>query len=491
MEQNSQLIWSPYQNFRNAAKQYVHNTEYVELEPTNKSDTLYEFELAGNDPICFGVACGFRVEGSFQTKKAPTPATQAVPNPPAPVWETFSAENAKTVTVMQNWLDHYMKTDIFHVNNLVNSHDMPPNVLPYVNDFIAAHLHKDIKKILCMEDCHPMNATTVDKNDWKAPAADPDVVNSWTRYAPSNCKDKISFLYTPLSKFPMFQDKDYCFGPDGGFNYLPIQNLGRMHIRVFLKEDSSSIFHIPAAETAKFRFNLTKLTIVYKELRLAPSVYRQMASYKGTHLYRGLSFLGLCENGSSANFTHRMTVPNLDFPEGIFIMCLDKKIISGTSKATELSIDGPYLEHHITSVDLHWNGNHFFTKVPNAGTLDAFQLQRDNFAKMHKRGPFGIKMDPDLLTFTRQGLSKDLAYPNVWIDFTESGPHTRIQTVQTDQNYSTNRLGDLTIILNFKPPRAANDGTYCVICYYTDHCTIMDMKLKKIGATYNKSKTLN
>lgn len=160
-------------------------------------------------------------------------------------------------------------------------------------------------------------------------------------------------------------------------------------------------------------------------------------------------------------------------------------------QAKELSADGPFLDGNIGSVDVHFNGQHFFVKNPTFGTLDNYQLRREKFAKMVDRGMFGMKMDPAKLKLERQGVNYDWAYDSVWIDFTESGPHTRLQPVTSDHTHITNKPGDLTLILNFKPAEGAKDLTYVVVAYYTDFNMQLDMRTKKFIPVYNRNEKIN
>lgn len=478
MEQNSQLAWPTYKNFRNAQKQHVHGYEYVEIEPYNKTDTLYEFDIGGNEPLAFGVSTGFRVEGKFQVKKG------------ADDWIAFTAADAKTVSLQPNWFEHYLKNiHVFYVNQQITADDMPPNIDPYVNTFLYAHMDKNIKKLLCTEACHPGNAVSVDRNDFKATGLASTISNTWTKYAEHIAKDKIAFMYTPL-QFPFFQDVNYVYGPDGGYNPLPIQALGRMQIRVYFKESSSVLFN-GAVATNEYRFLLTKFTLLLKELRMSPTAGRQLSAYKGTHYYRGLTKIGTCYNFGEGQFSQRCTISNLDFPEGVFIFCVDKKVLSGTAMFKELSADGPFLDGNISSVDVHFNGQHFFVKNPTFGSLENYQLRREKFAKMVDRGMFGMRMDPNKLKFERQGTNTDWAFTSVWIDFTESGPHTRLQPVTSDQTYITNKPGELVLIINFNAPGGAKDVTYVVMAYHTDFNMQLDMRTKKFSPVYNRNKNIN
>ena len=355
-------------------------------------------------------------------------------------------------------------------------------------------MHEDIKKLLCMEDCHPGNAVSVDHGDFKALGTASTATNAWTRYSAHVLgKDSISFLYTPLNQFPFYQDVNYVYGENGGFNVLPIQAMGKMQIRCFFREDTATIFNIAKpGNKNSYRFVLNKMTLLLKELKLSPQAARAMMSYKGSYLYRGLTKSGLCENPLPGAYTLRTSFNQVDCPEGFVAFCVNKKVVSGVAKFQDLSLDGGFLPHNVKSVDVHFNGQHFYNKLPNFGTLDNFQIQREKFGKMVARGPFGILMDPKKLTFNRQGISKDWAYPCVWVDLTETGPHTRLQTLHTDSmGYHTNKMGDLSILFNFEHPDGAADAMYIIVIYYTDFHIILDMKTKRFYPVYNKNKVIN
>jgi len=483
MEQNSQLVFPTYRNFRNAQRQHVHGYEYVEVEPSTKTDQLYEFELSSANPLAFGVATGFRVEGVFQCKGKE--ATDA--------WVNVPADDSKIVTLQQNWWDHYVKqVDVFYGNNPVNQDDMPPFINAYINAFMYAHMHKGIKKLLCMEECHPGRSVSVNHGNYKARGSTSTTTDDWTAYSKTVFnKDSVSFLYTPLHVFPFYQDVNYVYGENGGFNVLPLQTMGKLQVRVFFREDSSILFNKVDTNEKTYRFVLNKMTLLLKEVRLAPSVARSMASAKGTYLYRGLTKVAVTENVRGSDFTHRSTFPGIDMPEGIFIFCLDKTVLSGRAKFQDLSLDGTFKAHNIASCDVHFNGQHFYAKGPNFGHPGHFQIQRENFAKLVSRGPFGMLMDPDALTFERQGVHHDWSFPCVWLDLTESSPHTRLQTVHSDVNYMTNKMGDLTVVMNFESPNGAVDALYVVVAYYTDTNLQLDMRTKKFYPVYNKNKIIN
>ena len=481
MEQNPQLTFPIYKSFRNAQKQHVHGAQFLEVEPVVKSDTQYEFEITGNEPLAFGVATGFRVEGKFEMLVPKAGEVEAH-------WAPLTKEQGKKISMVQNWFDHYIKNsiEVFHVNNNVTQDDVPPNITAGLNSFLLAHMHPDVKDMLCMEKCHPGHAVSHDHGNFKTAVGD----NVWTRYLDHICKDKIEFVYTPLNKWPFYQDCNYTHGEDGGFTIVPISQLGRLHVRVFFKEDSSVLFNKPQGHTYSYRFVLTKFTLLLKELRVSPSYSRSLNSMKGTITYRGLTKIGICENLTAANFSHRATIPNVHFPEGIFIYCINKKVISGTAVQQEMSIDGPFLQHNIATLDVHFNGQHFFIKQPTFGSLANLQLRREKYQKWKERGCMGFKFDPKIVTWEKHGVGRDLAYDNVWVDFTEENKWTRLQTVP-DNNFITNKMGDLTVILNFHVPEGATDASYIIIIYYTDYALNLDMKNKRFSAVYNRNTAIN
>jgi len=482
MEQNAQLAFSSYKNFRNAQRQNVHGFHFVELEPITKTDSLYEFEIGGNHPLMFGPGTGFRVEGHFEYKTDAADAAWAV----APVTE------AKKFTLIQNWMDSYVKqVDVWYANQQVACDDMPPFVESYVNTYIYAHMHRKTKRMLCMEKVHPGNGVTVDYGNWKARGtADTTTKDDWHKYAANILGvDNFSFVYNPMHKFPFYQDANYVHTVQP--NIVPIQAMGKMQIRMFLREDTSCLFNIMAANKNTYRFVLTKLTLLLKEMRLSPSMARTMMAFKGSHYYRGVTKVGICENVRLADFSHRATFPTIDLPEGLLIFCVDKKVLSGTVNFQDMSLDSCFYPHNIKSCDIHFHNQHFFIKEPNFGTFDNYQIKRDQYVRMLNRGPFGLLVDPDKVTFERQGEAKDWAFPCRWIDLTESSPHTRLQTVHLESQNVTNKMGDLTIVMNFDAPDGAKDYMYVLVAYYTDTNLQLDMRTKKFYPIYNKNKTIN
>lgn len=477
-----QLVWPGFQSYKNSGKQSVHSYEFVEVQPTTKTDTLYEFDLnSSHNPLCFGVGTGFRVTMGLQAKAKD-----------AEEWTDFTPVNAKTVSLIQNYFEHYVKAvDVFHVNSQVKSHDLPPNIDTYVNTFFLAHLDKKIKKRLAIGPAHPSHACTIDKGDFKAVGATSTSKNSWTRYAEHVTKGNFSFVYSPPNKFPFYQHQGYLYGDNGGYSLIPIHLLGgRMQTRLFFKDKSGFLFNQPTTDEGEYRLNVVNVTLFLREMKLAPNTYKQLATFKSTHYYPGLSLVGLVENIPPETFTFRTSLNSIDMPEGLVIFCVDKRVVSSTYKYKDMSLDSVFLDHNIKSIDLFFDGQPYISKGTHFGNMDSEQKKLEVFDKFFHSAPFGVPCDPDLITYERVAEQKDYAFPNFWLDFTVSGPKSRLQMPNSEIANLTNRTADLQLTLNFGE-NGAKDHSYIFCAYYTDYSMSLDMKHKKFSVVYNKKQTIN
>ena len=482
-ELTSQLKFPSYQSYKNAGRQSIYGYEFVEVQPTTKTDTLYEFDLnSSHNPLCFGVGTGFRVTMGLQTKAEG--ATE---------WTNFGPENAKTCSLIQNYFEHYIKAlDVFNVNSQVKNHDLPPNIDTYLNTFILAHMDKKIKKRLAIGPAHPYHAVTIDKGDFKAPGAASTATNSWTKYAAHVTGGKFSFVYLPLNKWPFYQHQNYIKGPEGGYSLIPIHLLGgRMQTRLLFKDSSEHLFNqLEAVDKAKYRLVVSDVTLYLRELRLGPSTATTLRSSKSTHYYRGLTLFGLVENIPTQTFTFRTSLNSIDLPEGLFIFCVDKRVVSSTYKYQNLSLDGVFLHHNIKSLDVFFDGQPYITKTSKFGIVDTEQMNMEKYDRFFYCPPFGFKCDEDLLDYKRIGLQQDYCFDHLWVDFTVTGGKSRQQPLTSEVANLTNKTADLQITMNFGP-EGAHDHSYIICAYYTDYSTSLDMRHKKFIGVYNKKQTIN
>ena len=482
-ELSNQLKYPSFQSYKNAGRQSIFGYEFTEVQPTTKTDSLYEFDLnSSHNPLCFGVGTGFRVTMCLQTKAKG-----------ATDWTNFGPENAKTCSVIQNYFEHYIKAlDVFHVNSQVKNHDLPPNIDTYLNTFILAHMDKRIRNRLAIGPAHPYHAVTVNKGDFKALGAGANAgTNSWTSYAAHVTGGKFSFVYLPLNRWPFYQHQNYILGPEGGYSLIPIHLLGgRMQTRLLFKDTSDFLFKKITGDEADYRLNVSNVTLYLRELRLGPSTATTLKSYKSTHYYRGLTLIGLVENIPTQTFTFRTSLNSIDLPEGLFIFCVDKRVVSSTYKYQNLSLDSVFLDHNIKSIDVFFDGQPYITKTSTFGIVNSEQMNLEKFDKFFYSPPFGFKCDESILDYKRIGLQQDYCFDNLWLDFTVNGPKSRFQPLNSEVANLTNKTADLQLTMNFGAT-GAHDHSYIICAYYTDYSTSLDAKHKKFIRVYNKKQTIN
>ncbi len=88
---DSRFVFEDPPSWRTGTRQLLQGSEYEVIKPTKpveKQPKQVEFELMSNNPILFGNASRFRIQGLFERKAAP--AAAAAPGQAAkaaPEWE--------------------------------------------------------------------------------------------------------------------------------------------------------------------------------------------------------------------------------------------------------------------------------------------------------------------------------------------------------------------------------------------------------------------
>ena len=482
MNQSPFLDIAPIPNTKNGHRQYVLGSEFVEFEPSTQTPNLCEFIITGNEPLAFGLASGFWVEGTFQ-KYDGTSKT----------WKRIETADATNVVVQQNWFDFLIEQfNIYHYNRNINPNDVPGNIDPYVNAYAYAHMDKQTRKLLCVNKCSPGLAVTTNAADWKVGGS------AWTEYSKEIFgKDKIKFRWVPLFQWPFHQATNYLVDPLVASTAVPIHLLEKLIMRVHFRADFSIIFKQitpgAGAEAVKYRFDMTKFTLFAEELRMSPTHGRNFFTTRSALPYPGLTRQAICENINAGVFSHRLTIPSIEFPEGIMIFCVHKSVITGASKFQDIAAEGMFMQHNIKSVDFMFNGLPFFTKRPAIGQLDNDIIKLVSFRDHLFAPPLGLIHDTDLIEFEQDaGL---LAYPKVHLNFTQAGRNSRIQAVH-DGSFAANRVGDLVTILTFEGPGAPPDCSFIAMAYYSDVNLLLQTGQGKNGgkgfiAQWNSTKSIN
>ena len=459
----------------------VLGTEFVEFEPSIKTDTLYEFEVTGSEPLSFGLTSGFRVEGTFE-KYDKTGAK----------WITMEDADKSKVMVRQNWFDFLIEHfNIFHANKSVNANDIPAHITPYINTWAFAHMNKDTRKLLCPEPVNPGNAVAHGE-DWDLAST------QWTNYASLIYgKDKVSFRFVPLFQWPFHQAPNYLLETQGpGSVAVPINLLGKLHFRLHMAADTSVIFkqqEAVALNQVKYRFNMTKLVFFAEELRMSQTIGRNFFTSKPVLPYPGVTKHVICENIPAGVYSHRLVIPTVEFPEGAMIFCVNKTVISGRSKYQDLKTDKVFPDHHIKSLDFTFDGLPFYSKRPAVGQLDHYLVKLATFRDLLFSPPFGLILDHDVVSADPADTT---AFPILYCNFLQAGKESRIQCVN-DTTYAANKIADLVYNFTFDEPTSGENSYIIVAFYSTIHLLLQGgggggkNAARGFTAFWNKNKMIN
>jgi len=458
-------------SFKKAKNSAVRGSNVVILEPTSKTDLLYEFEISSQLVVGFGLYSGFIVEGKFEKKGAAQTAT----------WGATEEADNEDMVIQQNWFEHLVKdVDVFHINSEISPHDSPSQADPFLNSFLLAHMHKSTKRHLCPEPCNPGNACSVTFGSWKN-ADDSDYIN----YSKLVLGKNLKFRYIPLFKFPFYQSANFVHD-DELPRPIPIPAIGNLHIRFYLREGTSHIFKKTDACTSSFRFNLKSINLAVEELILNPLIERSMLTSKKRINYAGVTKLGMAHNIATGIFSYTAKLNKIYLPQGLFIFCLPKTVIPGTYTYQDYA-DYVFLRHNIKSVGVYFGGKSFYTKTPTPFDWNYLTADNKQYFDHLNSPPFGVRMDSSLVQYSNlEGGGSASPYPHIYIDLTQGSPGSRLITENDDGSIVQNREF-LDVALQFKHPGTVN-ATYYVYYFYTDYNVILDMNLKRFTNVYNNTK---
>ena len=295
-------------------KQNLWGTEIVTIEPSTKSDTVFEFDLPNNATLLFGPNSGFVVKGIFEKQNADKS------------WDVVPAADFATVVLQPNWFENAIKSiDVFHNNTQLKAHDVPRYSDTFVNSYLYAHMHPEIKKCLCPEPCNTGNGIPTKPNSWVGS----DANSEWAKYSKTIYNNNsLKFRYIPPFTFPFYQESNFCRAgrPPAA---LPMPVLGKVSIIMTIKDSMSALFAKADGVTKEYRFSLEYIKLVVEEARLNPAYEKTYLSQKNVLAYEGITHFGLAENITSGVMSHRCRFQDVYMPEGIFIFALPKTVLGG------------------------------------------------------------------------------------------------------------------------------------------------------------------
>lgn len=472
---DEQFEVTPIDNWRQGQKQKVLGCDYVVHYPMNplleEQPKNVEFEIKEQDTVWgFGLNSRFIIKGKFQYQ---TPATRDLPEGE---WTGVPDTHKDTVIVAPNFIEKLIEGfDIFHGLNKINSSSEIPYVSNFVNTFKYATMDATQKQLLCPQTCHPGNGVPKKKGDngwgWSANS-------EWLSYAPSIFKGEtpITFSYVPLDTPPFFQNSNY-FAPGETQKIVPFPILDRLLIRIKFTDQWSNIFKKKQNNNNNYRFIITKITLVGEHLRLSKPFQTSVLNRKGLFPYEGLTKISKFENIPNATTQFRTRIQSVPLPEGIFVFCVKKEVLSGLEKFENYS--GTIFEpHKIQKLAFMYDNESFFTKEPNLSMIEDDVIELKLYNDYLTSPPFNLNMDKTQLSLDKikEGW-KNSAYPHVYINLTNYGDKSRIIPYLNDGSI-LQKTADLDLLFTFQSGGSTADVSYIIYLYYTDNNLTLDTRQK-------------
>lgn len=466
----------PWQNVRN---QDLLSTEYLEVDPLNKADldgdkspAQIDFEFSATKPVLFGPMTKFFVEGRFDVKKdAQTD------------WVFATAADIADVVLQFNWFEMLIKSvDVFHNNQRIASSNEQRFISPYLHAMLYHYMHPASKRYLCPQKAHPAYCMPEEKNKWTAAS------KTWKDYAAHIFKNSaFEFDFFPLFQWPFFLGSNFM--ADSVPRLLPLDRLGKLHVRFTFFDKQDHIFRKPDAGVAaakSYRFVIQQFKMCLEEARLSPAIDKQLASRSKIE-FPGVTRLQLVDPVPDASSTHRTIFQDIFLPEAVLIFCLDKQVASGTydfGKGTDQNV---FKEHRIKHLDFSFDNKKFCLKEPNFGKFRADPLTLKQLIDHHMLPMCGIQPDTDKLDlFSVKEGGDSTAFPHIYIPLCSNFEDKDRLVPSMDDGSSIARKGDLEISFQFNVTNSQPSSIYVCYAIYTDVATILDVRNQFFSSPYLK-----
>jgi len=470
--------YAPPLKWKAGTKQNVMGSEiriYSPTKPIKEQPDQVEFEVTSpNDFLSFGPYTRFQVSGVFETKLA---------DPPGSPWTPLEGtDDAKKVCVQPNWLESMIKSvDIFNGNQRLVYSDEGRWVPAYINAFLYNFMSKEQKKLLAIRGANTVYSVPSNIGGWNLNEEDG---TEWINFAPNIFTGRVVTTdWIPPHIPPFFQNSSYL--TDGEENAIvPMPLLGSLQVRITFIDHLDNIFKAAAGQTANaFRFRFTKFDLHIEQLRTNP-LFRQ-AFLKQHRLlgYPGCTKIIKVENNVLPGTTNwKTTFSSLPFPEGLFIFTLPKTILAGNYDYQDNTDGQVFSAHNIKELRFTYGEKTFFSQEPNIGQLNNDAIEYKMFADYLRAPPFGVKMDPDKITFDSLG-GAGTPYPHVYVNLCNYGGKSRILPISDDGSIiGTDKNLDIT--LTFDRHNAPANVSFIFCLFYTDVNLVLDTNEKQFRCPY-------
>jgi hypothetical protein len=466
----------PWLNVRN---QDVLSTDYVEIDPINKADldgekapSQVDFEYSATKPVLFGPMTKFAVKGCFYVKKDA-----------ASDWKEAEAADIADVVLQYNWFEMLIKSvDVFHNNQRITSSNEQRFISAYLNTMLYAYMDPDTKKFLCPQAAHPANCLPKEKNKWSTAS------QSWKDYAAHVFKGaSFYFDFFPMFQFPFYLGSNFVNDPNVP-RLLPLDRLGKMHVRFTFFDKQDHIFRKPGAGVAAankmYRFAFEEFKMCLEEVRLSPALERQLAT-KSRMEFPGVTRLQLVDTVPDASPTHKIVFQDIYLPEAILIFCLDKQVSSGTFNFGTATDQNVFKDHRIRYLDFSFDNKKFCLKEPNFGKFREDRLVLKQLADYLMFPMFGIYPDPAKLNLSAiQDGGAQSPFPHVYVPLCGNFAKKERLVPATDDGSCISRKSDLEIAIQFELANSQPSAVYVCYAIYTDVGNILDVKSQYFSSPY-------
>ena len=299
--------------------------------------------------------------------------------------------------------------------------------------------------------------------------------------------DNVKFSWLPLHQFPFFQGSNFLLDTNSLKALPALRNLGRLTYRLTFKDDFKSIWKNKADNTASYRFKFVDMSLSLEEARLNPTFERMLFPLTGNKsklTYPGVVKIMSAESISNQVFFHNAKFNLVPFPEGIFIFCLNKKVIGNSWTFADQDLTKPlFYNHNIESVSLEYNGETLSLKDPHFGSLKDDLIELKNYVDHIAFPPFGMHVDQDQIK--RKDLSNSFAdtnFPCIYLNLCTENKNRIIPHQNNGSGLSKD--ADLNICLKFGTDGAAVDSTYIIYLFYTDYNMVLDLRTRRFMPYY-------
>ena len=452
------------------------NSQIVILEPLQKFDKdvdlrQLDYEINTKRAVLMGPMTRFVIQGSFQKFKPAVPPAGVIEGSPAR-WEKIAETEFDKVMIQPGWIDFLIKdVSVFHHNAKIQTKQEDSALTPFINQLMDSYQHKEILHLSAPQKYHPYRYTIpLEKNSLKITS------DFWKEYSKTIFQpQELKFDWFPrVWPFTQHINKFY----DGIDRALPMASLEKLIIRLTFNDDLKSIFWKAADNTADYRFHFESIKLVIEESILQLPFERSLTTSKKHLPFPGLTRITQVETFPSGTPTYKLLFRDTFLPEGLAIMCVDKKINNAEFKFSSDRKDNAYLKHNIQKIELAFNDQSFYIKEPSWGNFewDIFDIQLLHY---HLQAPlFGVKPDKKKIAIDlfAEGGEKS-SYPMVWIPFTQYGGDRFSRKVPALNDGSCiSKRSTLDVFLRFDTGGSTANASYVFIIYWTDNNLVYDPK---------------